>query len=83
LTLADVNGAIKRHLRADRARIGVVTEGADAFLRDLITNQPSPMKYDAEGIAQDVLTEDAAIAVYQLNINREKSKIVDVDEMFE
>jgi zinc protease len=41
LTLADVNGAIKRHLRSDRARIGVVTKGADAFLRDLITNQPS------------------------------------------
>jgi hypothetical protein len=29
-----------------------------------------------------VLTEDAAVAVYQLNINREKSKIVDVEEMF-
>lgn len=82
LTLADVNGAIKRHLRSDAARIGVVTKGADAFLRDLITNQASPMKYDAEGVAQDVLTEDAAVAVYQLNINREKSKIVDVEEMF-
>ncbi len=82
VTLADVNAAITRHLRSDRARVGVVTKGADAFLRDLITNQASPMTYDAEGIAQDVLTEDAAIAVYQLNINREKSKIVDVEEMF-
>ena len=82
VTLADVNAAIKRHLRADRARIGVVTKGADAFLRDLINNQASPMTYDAEGIAADVLAEDAAIAVYQLNINRERSKIVDVEEMF-
>jgi zinc protease len=82
LTLADVNAAIKRHLRADRARIGVVTKGADAFLSELITNQASPMKYDAEGIPEDVLSEDAAIAVYQLNINREASKIVDVEEMF-
>jgi zinc protease len=39
LTLADVNGAIKKYLRADRARIGVVTKGADAFLRDLITRR--------------------------------------------
>lgn len=82
VTLADVNAAIKRYLRADRARIGVVTKDADAFLRDLITNQASPMTYDAEGIPADVLAEDAAIAVYQLNINREKSKIVDVEEMF-
>ncbi len=82
VTLAQVNAAIKRHLRADRARIGVVTKGADAFLRDLITNQASPMTYDAEGIAADVLAEDAAVAVYQLSINREKSKIVDVEEMF-
>ncbi len=82
VTLADVNAAIKRHLRADRARIGVVTKGADTFLAGLINNQASPMTYDAEGIAADVLAEDAAIAVYQLTINREKSKIVDVEEMF-
>lgn len=82
VTLADVNAAIKRFLRADRARIGVVTKGADAFLSDLITNQPSPMAYDAEGIPADVLAEDAAVAVYKLGINREASKIVDVEEMF-
>jgi zinc protease len=82
VTLADVNAAIKRHLRADRACVGIVTKGADAFLRDLITNQASPMTYDAEDIPKDVLAEDAAVAVYQLNINREKSKIVDVEEMF-
>ncbi len=82
VTLADVNAAIKRHLRADRACVGIVTKGADAFLRDLITNQASPMTYDAEDMPKDVLAEDAAVAVYQLNINREKSKIVDVEEMF-
>lgn len=82
LSLADVNAAITRYLRADRARIGVVTKGADAFLSELITNQASPMAYDAEGIPADVLAEDAAVAVYQLNINREASKIVDVEEMF-
>jgi len=77
-----VNAAIKSNLRADRARIGVVTKDADAFLSELITNQASPMTYDAEGIPADVLAEDAAVAVYQLNINREASKIVDVEEMF-
>ena len=82
VTLDDVNAAIKRHLRADRACVGVVTKGADAFLGDLINNTASPMTYDAEDMPKEVLTEDAAVAVYKLNINREKSKIVDVDEMF-
>jgi zinc protease len=82
VTLADVNAAIRKFLRADRARIGVVTKGADAFLRDVINNTASPMKYEAEGIPADVVSEDAAIAVYTLTINREKSKIVDVEEMF-
>ncbi len=82
VTLADVNAAIRRHLRADRACIGVVTKGADAFLADLINNQPSPMTYDADTMPADVLAEDAAVAVYKLNVNREKSKIVDVEEMF-
>ncbi len=82
VTLANVNAAIKKYLRADRARIGIVTKGADAFLRDLITNQASPMTYEAEGIPADVLAEDAVVAAYRLTINREKSKIVDVEEMF-
>ncbi len=82
VTLDQVNAAIKKHLRADRARIGIVTKGADAFLRDLMTNQASPMTYEAEGITADVLAEDAVIAAYRLSINREKSKIVDVEEMF-
>jgi zinc protease len=83
LTLADVNGAIKEYLRADRARIGVVTKGADAFLRDLINNQASPMNYESSTMPADVLAEDAVVAAYRLNINREKSKIVDVEEVFE
>ncbi|HEU4928298.1 MAG TPA: hypothetical protein VFU38_00595, partial [Candidatus Krumholzibacteria bacterium] len=63
-------------------RIGIVTNGADAFLRDLMTNQASPMTYEAEGIPADVIAEDAVVAAYRLTINREKSKIVDVEEMF-
>lgn len=82
VTLDQVNAAIKKYLRADRARIGIVTKGADAFLRDLMTNQASPMTYEAEGMPADVLAEDAVVAAYRLSINREKSKIVDVEEMF-
>ena len=59
-------------------RVGVVC----GRFNDLITNRPSPMTYEAEGIPQDVVAEDAAIAVYRLSVNRAASKIVDVEEMF-
>jgi zinc protease len=82
LTRDQVNAAVRKHLRFDRLRVAVVTKGADEFLNDLITNKPSPMTYEAEGIPADVVAEDAAVAVYKLNVNRAASKIVDVEEMF-
>ena len=82
VTLEQVNAAIRRHLNAQNLRIAVITRGADEFLKDLITNKPSPMTYEAEGIAADVIAEDGVVAVYKLNVNREASKIVDAEEMF-
>jgi zinc protease len=83
VTLEDVNAAIRRHLNARNLRIAVITRGADEFLQDLITNKPSPMTYEAEGIPADVVAEDGVVAVYKLTVNREASKIVDAEEMFE
>jgi zinc protease len=82
LTRAQVNAAIKKHLRSDNLKVAVVTKGADAFLNDLINNTPSPMTYEAEGIPAPVIEEDKAVAVYRLNVNKAASKIVDVSEMF-
>jgi zinc protease len=82
LTLDQVNAAIRKHLRSDNLKVAVVTKGADAFFKDLIDNTPSPMTYEAEGIAPDVIEEDGAVAVYRLNVNKAASKIVDVSEMF-
>jgi zinc protease len=82
VTLDQVNAAIKKHLTYQNLRIAVVTKGADEFLKDLITNAPSPITYEAEGIPAEVLAEDKAVAVYKLNVNREGSKIVDAKEMF-
>ncbi|HEX5131219.1 MAG TPA: pitrilysin family protein [Candidatus Krumholzibacteria bacterium] len=82
LTLDDVNTAIRKHLNARNLRVAIITKGADEFLKELITNQPSPMVYEAEGIPDDVLAEDKVVAAYKLTINREASKIVDAQEMF-
>lgn len=82
VTLEQVNAAIRRHLNARNLRVAVITRGADEFLNDLITNKPSPMTYEAEGIPADVVAEDGVVAVYKLTVNREASKIVDAEEMF-
>jgi zinc protease len=81
--LEQVNAAIRKHLNARNLCVAVITQGADEFLKDLITNQPSPMTYEAEGIPADVITEDGVVAVYKLSVNREASKIVDAEEMFQ
>jgi zinc protease len=83
VTLEQVNAAIRKHLNARNLCVAVITQGADEFLKDLITNQPSPMTYEAEGIPADVITEDGVVAVYKLSVNREASKIVDAEEMFQ
>jgi zinc protease len=82
VTLQQVNAAIRKYLNASNLCVAVITNGADAFLQDLITNQPSPMTYEAEGIPADVIAEDGVVSVYKLNINRSASKIVEAEEMF-
>ncbi|MDH5627934.1 MAG: insulinase family protein [Candidatus Krumholzibacteria bacterium] len=82
VTLEQVNAAIRRHLNASNLCVAVITSGADQFLQDLITNKPSPMTYEAEGIAADVIAEDGVVSVYKLNINQSASKIVAAEEMF-
>lgn len=83
LTRDQVNTAIKKHLQSNNLCVAVVTKGADAFLHDVVSNTPSPMQYDAEGIPQDVLDQDKIISVYPLKVNADASKVVPVADMFQ
>lgn len=83
LTRDQVNAAIKKHLHPDNLCVAVVTKGAEAFLHDVTNNTPSPMRYDAEGIPQDVIDQDKIISAYPLNVNAKASKVVPVAEMFQ
>jgi zinc protease len=83
LTRDQVNAAIKKHLRADNLCVAVVTKGAEAYLHDVANNTPSPMRYDAEGIPQDVIDQDKTISVYPLKVNANASKVVPVSDMFQ
>ena len=81
LKLAEVNAAIKKHLRPDRVWIAMVSEQADSLAARLASGAPSPMKY-ATPKPDAVLTEDKTIEIYPLALRREQIQVVPVDTMF-
>ncbi len=82
LKLEDVNRAIKKYIQYDNIKFAIVTKNAEEFKEELVNNVPSPITYTSE-VDESVLKEDSEIQVFPLNIDREKIKIVKVDEMFQ
>ncbi len=84
LRVEDVNAAIRRHLRADRAFAAVVAdpEGVERFVRALGSNAPSPISY-ATDTKPEVLDEDKEIAVFPLPVDAERIRIVPAEALFE
>jgi len=83
LTREQVNAAIKKRLQAKDLSIAVVTRDAAAFRDAVLSGDPSPLKYDTEGTPREILVEDKQIESFPLRINRDRVRIVPVDEMFE
>lgn len=83
ITLADVNAAIKKYLQFKNIKVVVVTESPKSLMENLLSDKPSPIIYSNKGIPPEILEEDKIIAVYPLGINKDKIKIISVDEMFE
>jgi zinc protease len=81
LTAAEVNAAVRRHLKAPGIKVAIVTKDAQALAQILKSNTPSPIAYDTEGTPEDVLKEDKAIASFPLK--DVKVKVVPVEAMFE
>lgn len=81
LTVADVNAAIRRHLRADTLSIGIVTRNAAAFADAIAGDAPSPVTYVSEK-PRAIQDEDKEIAVKKLGIPRDAIEIVAVDDAF-
>lgn len=82
LTREEVNAAIRRHLRADELHIVVVTEGGEAFARELVAGAPSPITYAAEKPAA-LLEEDKVIAAYDLHLDEGSVRVVRPEALFE
>jgi zinc protease len=82
LTRAQVNDAIRKHLRADRLHIVVVTEGAADLAKDLVANTVSPITYPAAK-PQEILDEDKTIERWDLKLGDNSVRVVESSAMFE
>jgi len=82
LTRDQVNAAIRRHLRADRLKIAIVTGEAESLKAALIADTPSPMTYAAPK-PPEVMAEDEVIATWPLSITAEHVQTISVDAIFE
>ncbi len=81
LTRADVNAAIKKHLSAKDLSIVIVTKDAKGLKEKLVTDAPSPIKYDGEK-PKELLDEDKVIGSRKLGIKPEAVTITPVDDVF-
>jgi zinc protease len=81
LTLDEVNGAIRKHLKYDGMQIAVVTKNAEAFKTALLANTPSPIEYKTPK-PESIVEEDKLISVYPIALLPEHVTIVSVTSLF-
>ena len=82
LKLADVNAAIRRHLKTDRMRIVMVTKGGEALRDAIVKNTASPITYNSPK-PKDITDEDKLIEFYKVNVKPEDIRIAPVTQVFQ
>jgi len=82
LTLADVNRAVRKHLRADRLQIVGVTKDAEKLKAELTGDGVTPIHYNSLK-PQDILDEDKNVEKWPLNMSAADVTVVWVDSVFE
>jgi zinc protease len=81
LTLEDVNGAIRRHIRPADMRIVMITKDAADLKRRLVSDEVSTLKYEAEK-PQELLDEDRLIGAKKLGIRAESVTVIPAEDVF-
>ncbi len=81
LTLEDVNAAVRKHLSASDLSVVIVAKDAKGLKDALVSDEFSPIKYDAEK-PKELLDEDKVIGALKLAIKPENVKITPVDDVF-
>jgi zinc protease len=82
LTVAEVNRVIQKYISSKNLKIAVVTDKGQQFLDALDSNAPCSIEYSSP-VSNRILEEDKMISHFSLEINKAKSKIVPVKELFE
>ncbi len=80
---ADVDRALRKHLRVSNLAIAVVAQDAAALQAQLTSGQPTPITYDTEGTPPDVLANDHLIEKFPLAITQDAVRITPVDQLFD
>ena len=81
LTLADVNAAIKAHLRTNRMVITVVSRNGEELMRQLASDDPSPMTYNSPKAAA-IMEEDKIVEKWPLNLHPADITVKPVADIF-
>ncbi|HEX5704752.1 MAG TPA: pitrilysin family protein [Pyrinomonadaceae bacterium] len=82
LTLADVNRALRTHLKSDAMRVAIITKDAEGLSQAILSNKPSPITYNAPK-PKEITDEDKVIERYQIAVKPENVTIVPVDRVFQ
>jgi zinc protease len=82
LTVADVNAAIRRHMRVDSIEIVGVAKDTAAIAAALTGGDPTSIHYNAPK-PRDVLDEDKIVERWPLGLRREDVTVVPVESVFE
>ena len=82
LTLEDVNSAIRKYLKPGGMRIAIITKDADGLRNAILSNQPSPITYNAPK-PNDITDEDKLIEVYRVYVRPADVVIVPVEKVFQ
>ena len=82
LTRADVNAAIRRHLRADRLSVVVVTDNGAALAADIAADKHAPLIYLAPPTDPAQLADDGRIDAFSLGLAGDHVLVVKPDALF-
>jgi len=79
LTLEQVNGAVRRHLRTDGLNIAMVAERGEELKQQLLSGAPSPISY-ASPKPGDILAEDKVVERWPVPVS--EVRVVSAEDVF-
>jgi zinc protease len=81
LTVAEVNRAIRKHIRPRDLQVVMITQDAEDLKQRLASDAAATVKYESEK-PQALLDEDKVIGAMQLGIRADAVRIVPVEDVF-